>query len=128
MPSIGGFGGGAAGGGLGGGGFGGGGGLFSVPSSGQFGRGSGGGVPAGLAPAAGATVEEALIQPDGSVQMEVKHNLVSLVMEMTSPPCHWMDTDGPGGAIRAVGNSLVVRQTLEGHREIVKLLNLLSEQ
>jgi len=54
-------------------------------------------------------------------------NLTDIVMEMTSPPYLWFNTDGEGGAIRIVGSTLVVRQTPAGHREIVRLLNLLSE-
>ena len=55
------------------------------------------------------------------------YTLVELVQEMTTPPCRWMGIDGEGGAIKIVGRSLVVRQTPAGHREIVRLLNLLTE-
>ena len=55
------------------------------------------------------------------------YTLAELVQEMTSPPCRWMTIDGEGGAIKIVGRSLVVRQTQAGHREIVRLLNLLTE-
>jgi len=113
----------------GGGAFGGqaGGGLFSLPLATQF----GGGLDAGGGPQqapAGAIVQPINPGVAAGQQMEVRHTLVSLVQEMTSPPCQWLDTDGEGGAIRTVGNSLVVRQTLEGHREVVRLLNLLADQ
>lgn len=52
-------------------------------------------------------------------------SLVDVVMQMTSPPAKWQDTDGQGGSIALVGSKLVVRQNAEVHREIVKLLNLL---
>lgn len=103
---AGGSGGGAApgmsGGGMGGGGMGGGGGLFSVPT--QFGGGM------GMGPGYSGA-----------------QSLRELVMDMTSPPCRWLERDGEGGAVQTVGNTLVVRQTQQGHREIVKLLNLLTE-
>lgn len=60
-------------------------------------------------------------QSDGPV------SLSDLVMEMTSPPCEWIELNGDGGAIRLAGNGLVVRQTYAGHQEIVRLLNLLHE-
>ncbi|MEZ6128553.1 MAG: sigma-70 family RNA polymerase sigma factor [Planctomycetaceae bacterium] len=71
-------------------------------------------------------------QAEGKATVEqpvtvAKRNLADLVMEMTSPPCQWFNIDGEGGAIRIVGRTLVVRQTPAGHREIVRLLNLLSE-
>ena len=51
--------------------------------------------------------------------------LASLVMGMT--PCRWVVEEGEGGAIQIVGRSHAVRQTQKEHREIVRLLNLLSE-
>jgi len=121
------FGGGGGGGGFGGGGGGlGGGGFYSIPHFGGAGPGGGGGVAEPVAEP-GVTVEQAVPLSDGSFNMTVRQNLSTLVMEMTSPPCRWLSQDGEGGAIRTVGNTLVVRQTAPGHREVVRLLNLLSE-
>ncbi|MDG1894863.1 MAG: sigma-70 family RNA polymerase sigma factor [Fuerstiella sp.] len=64
---------------------------------------------------------------DASEAVDEKYTLVELVQEMTTPPCRWVVSDGEGGAIKIVGRSLVVRQTQAGHREIVRLLNLLTE-
>jgi len=52
--------------------------------------------------------------------------LIEVVMEMTSPPFEWVDSDGSGGTIEIFGDSLVVRQTPPCHEEIVRLLNMLS--
>lgn len=94
---------------------GGGGGFMSVPqSSAAQGKGK------KKAQAASKTTD------DQSVTVS-KRNLADIVMEMTSPPCTWLEIDGQGGAIRIVGRTLVVRQTPLGHREIVRLLNQLSE-
>lgn len=92
---------------------GGGGGFFSVPEP-QFGGGFGGG--------SGSSAQ----QPTPKDVAPLK-TLESLIMEMTSPPLMWYETDGMGGAIRRAGDNLVIRQTFEGHQEIVRLLNLLSE-
>lgn len=62
-------------------------------------------------------------QPVTAIEM----NLAALAMRMTSPPHKWFDVDGEGGALQIVGQTLVVRQTQSGHREIVRLLNMLSE-
>lgn len=53
-------------------------------------------------------------------------DLESLVMEMTAPPARWMAVDGEGGAIRLIGNTLVVRQTAAVQAQVVDLLNLLD--
>ena len=105
-----------------GGGMGGGGGMFSV----QFGgMGQGGGTPS----KAGTKKKSRKAEPkeDESLVYVEEESLASLIIEMTSPPCLWMEVDGDGGAIQQVGDTLVVRQTQEGHREIVRLLNLLTE-
>ena len=52
--------------------------------------------------------------------------LMDLIQMMTSPSCSWVAVDGDGGAISLSGNSLIVRQSLRGHEEVVKLLNLLA--
>ncbi|MCR9197269.1 MAG: sigma-70 family RNA polymerase sigma factor [Planctomycetaceae bacterium] len=106
----------------GGGGMSGGGGLFSVPAQmGDGGMGGGGlgggGMGGGMSGGFGG----------GMPGYTGAQSLRELVMDMTSPPCHWLERDGEGGAIQTVGNTLVVRQTQAGHREIVKLLNLLTE-
>ncbi|MCA9047908.1 MAG: sigma-70 family RNA polymerase sigma factor [Planctomycetaceae bacterium] len=101
------------------GGMGGGGGFFSVPDP-QFGGGGfgGGGFGGGSSsPEQGAT-------PKDVARLKT---LESLIMEMTSPPLTWYETDASGGAIRRAGDNLVIRQTFQGHQEIVRLLNLLSE-
>jgi RNA polymerase sigma factor (sigma-70 family) len=100
-------------------------------------RGSGGGVGGG-----GGGYFSVAAQDDESVSDDAKdkpqpvgppeaadetYTLAELVQEMTTPPCRWMLSDGEGGAIKIVGGSLVVRQTQAGHREIVRLLNLLTE-
>jgi len=46
---------------------------------------------------------------------------------MGMTPCRWVVEEGEGGAIQIVGRSHAVRQTQKEHREIVRLLNLLSE-
>lgn len=53
--------------------------------------------------------------------------LMSVVQQMTTPPLEWADVDGQGGSIDSFGESLVIRQTYDGHQEIVKLLNQLTE-
>jgi hypothetical protein len=66
-------------------------------------------------------------EDQGGVQEPIPPTLATLVMEMTSPPCRWLDVDGEGGAVRIVGQTIVVRQTPKGHEEVVRLLNLLYE-
>jgi hypothetical protein len=61
------------------------------------------------------------------VKRTEKQTLAGLIVDMTSPPCRWMQTDGEGGAVQLVGDTLVVRQTPAGHRSIVRLLNQLTE-
>ncbi len=87
-------------------------GFFSIPANAaQLGGGEGGtGMDGG-----------------GGGQPPTPPTLATLVMEMTSPPCRWLEFDGEGGAIRIVGQTLVVRQTPKGHKEVVRLLNLLYE-
>lgn len=106
---------------------GGGGGMFSV----QFGGGGfgDGGLGVPYKPGSKKEIQKALPREEEELMlMHVdKESLSSLVIEMTSPPCQWMEVDGDGGAIQQVGDTLVVRQTQEGHREIVRLLNLLTE-
>jgi hypothetical protein len=61
-----------------------------------------------------------------SKQMPVANsNLESLIIEMTAR--HWSPTDGEGGAIRRVGQNLVIRQTAAVHSQIMHLLELLSK-
>lgn len=91
-------------------------GYFSVPM-GQF-----GGMAGGLG--GGGTGQDVIA---AQATRSVPRSLSDLVQEMTSPPCQWVDVDGQGGAIRQVGDNLVVRQTHEGHREVVRLLNLMAE-
>lgn len=87
-------------------------GFFSIPANAaQLGGGDGG---AGM-------------DGGGGGQPPTPPTLATLVMEMTSPPCRWLELDGEGGAIRIVGQTLVVRQTPKGHEEVVRLLNLLYE-
>lgn len=93
-----------------------GGGFFSMQVFGAPAAVSGGAVP--VQPANGGQDEK---------PVKIEPSLTTMVMEMTSPPCKWFDLDGEGGAIRLVGESLVVRQTAAGHREVVRLLNLLTE-
>lgn len=52
-------------------------------------------------------------------------NLESLIIEMTGR--NWATNDGEGGAIRRIGQHLVIRQTAAVHGEIVDLLELLEE-
>lgn len=112
---------------------GGGGGMFGVPNGlgggqpAQFGgrnREGGLGGGGGGGPAAGQTSASA---PSSVRQVSPSDKFVNLVMEMTSPPALWMETDGTGGSIAVVGDMLVVRQNDDVHRRIVKLLNLLSK-
>ena len=123
----------SAAGGMGGARIGGGGGLFGVPNGlgggqpAQFGgrnREGGLGGGGGGGPAAGQTSAPA---PSSVRQVSPSDKFVNLVMEMTSPPALWMETDGTGGSIAVVGDMLVVRQNDDVHRRIVKLLNLLSK-
>ncbi|MFK7819168.1 MAG: RNA polymerase sigma factor [Planctomycetaceae bacterium] len=107
----------------GGGGMGSGGGLGGpAPAGGSMGGGSGffsvspqlgGGSGAGMGPPASATSAP---------------NLVNVVIDMTSPPALWQDFHGEGGTIALLGDKLVVRQSAAIHREIVQLLNLLTEE
>ena len=53
--------------------------------------------------------------------------LIEVIRIMTSPPLLWVNDGGEGGTISLFGNSLVIRQTPAGHKQIVRLLNLLSE-
>lgn len=53
--------------------------------------------------------------------------LVFLVQQMTSPPLEWQQNDGQGGSIDSFGESLVIRQTYDGHQRIVRLLNQLTD-
>ncbi len=96
-------------------GYGGGGGQFSLQMGGG---GMGGGGMGGGGMGIGGMDPAPVPEPP---------SLCSVVKEMTSPPCKWFDVDGEGGAIRLVSRSLVVRQTSAGHREVVRLLNLLTE-
>ncbi len=90
-------------------------GFMSIPgSAGQFSDGQG-----GMGGMGGGGL--------GGVQEPIPPTLATLVMEMTSPPCRWLDVDGEGGAVRIVGQTIVVRQTPKGHEEVVRLLNLLYE-
>jgi RNA polymerase sigma factor (sigma-70 family) len=99
--------------------------------SGGFGGGGGGGGYFSVAAQDDESVsDDAKDKPqpvDASEAVDEKYTLVELVQEMTTPPCRWVVSDGEGGAIKIVGRSLVVRQTQAGHREIVRLLNLLTE-
>jgi len=59
-------------------------------------------------------------------EYEPGHPLRKLVIELTSPPLVWIEYDGEGGTVQVVGDMLVVRQSHEGHREVVNLLNQLT--
>ncbi len=105
-------------------------GVFSARGGGGFGGGGGGGffsvVPQDATQTGGMARDNGqLTKPQQS--LPVTYTLAELVQEMTSPPCRWLASAGEGGAIKIVGRSLVVRQTQAGHREIVRLLNLLTE-
>lgn len=110
-----------------GGGLGGGEGEGGLSGAGRSGMGSGGGLFAVPTQIGGLGGMGGGMGGGGGPQTYDVHSLRELVMEMTAPPCEWMDRDGTGGAIQTVGKTLVVRQTQAGHREIVKLLNLLTE-
>ena len=112
---------------MGGGGFGGGGGQFSV-QFGADGLGGGSGSPTMSAGKTKSTRRAKTKEESEESMVYVEtETLQSVIMEMTSPTCTWMNIDGEGGAIQAIGNTLVIRQTQQGHREIVRLLNLLTE-
>jgi len=53
-------------------------------------------------------------------------DLEALIIEMTTPPARWNSVHGEGGAIRLIGQSLVVQQTASVHGQIVDLLNKLD--
>lgn len=53
-------------------------------------------------------------------------DLVTFIVEMTQPKLKWAHRDEEGGAIRMVGDTLVVKQSSIGHRKIVGLLNMLD--
>ena len=97
---------------------------------GGFGGGGGGGYFSIVAQDDESVSDDATDKPqpvDPPEAADEIYTLAELVQEMTTPPCRWMLSDGEGGAIKIVGRSLVVRQTQAGHREIVRLLNLLTE-
>jgi len=58
-------------------------------------------------------------------------HLIDVIQTMTAPQLIWKDFPGDdassAGPISMFGNNLVIRQTLPGHEEIVRLLNLISE-
>lgn len=109
---------------------GGGGGFFAVPSPQQATTQAAGTTP----PATGQNdmqgmggMEGGLGGAAGQAYTPDPITLATVVMDMTSPPCSWLENDGAGGVIHIAGRSLVVRQTFQGHQEVVRLLNLLSE-
>jgi hypothetical protein len=53
--------------------------------------------------------------------------LEKTVVSMTAGNVSWIQTGNEFGEISVFGRSLVVRQTCEGHQQIVRLLNQLSE-
>ena len=59
------------------------------------------------------------------IQSEMPPRIVTLVQKMTSPPALWDDSE-TGGTISLFGEHLIVRQSPPVHREIVRLLNVLS--
>lgn len=90
--------------------------------------GGGGGCFSVAAQVGQSVNDDAMDKPqsvDSPEAVDDTYTLVEQVQEMTTPPSRWMLSDG--GAIKIVGSSLVVRQTQAGHREIVRLLSLLTE-
>jgi len=118
------------GGGFGGGGFGfGGGGAFSLPfEPSQFG---GGGTPT---EPQNKTTQPSKQEPEESNAVPSKKEfviswegaLMSTIMDMTAPPCHWFDLDGEGGRMSIAGNRLIVRQSRKGHEQVVAVLEQLE--
>ncbi|MEQ9407142.1 MAG: sigma-70 family RNA polymerase sigma factor [Fuerstiella sp.] len=98
-------------------------GMLSVPAGQAGGMGAGGmgeGMAGGMEGGFGFGHEPRMMGAEPP-------SLESLVMDMTSPPCRWMESGYESGAIRRAGTNLVIRQTFTGHQEIVRLLNLLSD-
>lgn len=123
-----------AGGGQGGGGMSGGGGSFSVvvePT--QFGGGGGMGS-GGMGPAHKKKTLPSKPQPDVAESANAKQEsvitweagLLQTIQEMTGPPCRWHDMDGEGGRLTIAGNRLIVRQSRNGHEQVVAVLEQLE--
>jgi hypothetical protein len=126
--------GGGQGGGQGGGGMSGGGGSFSVvvePT--QFGGGGGMGS-GGMGPAHKKKTLPSKPQPDVAESANAKQEsvitweagLLQTIQEMTGPPCRWHDMDGEGGRLTIAGNRLIVRQSRNGHEQVVAVLEQLE--
>lgn len=63
--------------------------------------------------------------PGGEAAPAPIHPLLRLVMSMTADQEAWYEHGGPG-QLDLFGDNLVVRQTPNGHDDVVRLLNLLS--
>lgn len=128
---------GLGGGGLGGGGgMGGGGGFFSV----QFGGQSAGGMNLNSGQKSNTTTQPAPEPRNkkkkrnrtGSRKTKVQisyidvHSLIHTIQSVTFP-CQWQDIQGQGGVITPVGDTLIITQTQNGHQQIARLLNLLTD-
>jgi hypothetical protein len=130
-----------------GGGMGGGGGFFSMLEPSQMG-GMGGGAMAGGAMAGGGMAgapqaamprrtktqpskpKAEVTQTEGPADeipvITWESGLLQTIQEMTSPPCRWHDMDGEGGKMSIAGNRLIVRQSRNGHEQVVAVLEQLE--
>lgn len=94
---------------------------------------SGGGGLGGLAApgspgnGAAASGQDAQDQTVSGAPTSPEARLIEIVTAMTSPPAKWQNTEGEGGYAAVVGNVLMVRQSLRGHRAVVEVLELLEE-
>ena len=56
-----------------------------------------------------------------------EYGLMQVVMEMTSPPCLWIQNGFEIGTLAVVGNRLIVRQTRAGHEAVIEVLDELED-
>lgn len=55
-----------------------------------------------------------------------EEGLVTIIMDMTSPPCLWIQNGDDIGSMSIAGNRLLVRQTRMGHEKVVEVLDELE--
>ncbi len=56
-----------------------------------------------------------------------EYALMQVVMEMTSPPCLWIQNGDAIGTLAVAGNRLIVRQTRVGHEAVIEVLDALED-
>ena len=56
-----------------------------------------------------------------------EYGLMQVVMEMTSPPCLWVQNGDEIGTLAVAGNRLIVRQTRVGHEAVIEVLDALED-